>query len=157
MRKQKIEGERQLKDTKEKVAKLTEDCAQLSKTMKEKQDELDGYIKDSNEMTRKLNAASQLINGLSGEQKRWGEEMERIKEDKIKLVGDCLTGSAFLSYCGPFNSVLRQKMIFETWKPDIVEKELPSKEDFKLDTFLTSEVEISQWASESLPTDELSV
>jgi dynein heavy chain len=83
--------------------------------------------------------------------------MERIKEDKIKLVGDCLTGSAFLSYCGPFNSVLRQKMIFETWKPDIVEKELPSKEDFKLDTFLTSEVEISQWASESLPTDELSV
>jgi len=35
--------------------------------MKEKQDELDGYIKESNEMTRKLNAASQLINGLSGE------------------------------------------------------------------------------------------
>lgn len=58
MRKAKIEGERQLKDTKEKVAKLTADCAQLSKTMKEKQDELDGYIKESNEMTRKLNAAS---------------------------------------------------------------------------------------------------
>ena len=75
--------------------------------MKEKQDELDGYIRESNEMTRKLNAASQLINGLAGEQKRWGEEMEKIKEDKIKLVGDCLTGSAFLSYCGPFNSVLR--------------------------------------------------
>jgi uncharacterized protein YlxW (UPF0749 family) len=58
MRKQKIEGERLLKDTKEKVAKLTADCAMLQKTMKEKQDELDGYIKDSNEMTRKLNAAS---------------------------------------------------------------------------------------------------
>lgn len=157
MRKQKIEGERLLKDTKEKVAKLNADCAQLQATMKEKQDELDGYIRESNEMTRKLNAASQLINGLAGEQKRWGEEMERIKEDKIKLVGDCLTGSAFLSYCGPFNSILRQKMIFETWKPDIVEKDLPNKEDFKLDTFLTSEVEISQWASESLPTDELSV
>jgi dynein heavy chain, axonemal len=157
MRKAKIEGERLLKETKERVAKLTADCAILQKTMKEKQDELDGYIRESNEMTRKLNAASQLINGLAGEQKRWGEEMEKIKEDKIKLVGDCLTGSAFLSYCGPFNSVLRQKMIFDTWKPDIVEKELPCKEDFRLETFLTSEVEISQWASESLPTDELSV
>lgn len=72
-------------------------------------------------------------------------------------MGDCLTGSAFLSYCGPFNSVLRQKMIFDTWKPDIMEKELPCGTDFKLATFLTSEVEISQWASEGLPTDELSV
>lgn len=48
-------------------------------------------------------------------------------------------------------------MIFDTWKPDIMEKELPCGTDFKLATFLTSEVEISQWASEGLPTDELSV
>jgi dynein heavy chain, axonemal len=80
-----------------------------------------------------------------------------IKEDKIKLVGDCLTGSAFLSYCGPFNSILRSKMIFETWKADLLEKELPNKEDFRLDTFLTDEVQVAQWASEGLPTDELSV
>jgi dynein heavy chain len=48
-------------------------------------------------------------------------------------------------------------MIFETWKPDIIEKELPCLDDFRLDTFLTSEVEVSKWASDSLPTDELSV
>jgi dynein heavy chain len=80
-----------------------------------------------------------------------------IQEDKIKLVGDCLTGSAFLSYCGPFNSVLRTKMIIETWKTDLVEKELPNKEDFKLDTFLTNEVEVARWASEGLPGDDLSI
>ena len=80
-------------------------------------------------MTRKLNSASQLITGLGGEQVRWTADMGLIQEDKIKLVGDCLTGSAFLSYCGPFNSVLRQKMIFETWKADLLEKELPNKED----------------------------
>jgi dynein heavy chain len=83
--------------------------------------------------------------------------MKTIEEDKIKLIGDCLTGSAFLSYCGPFNSVLRQKMIFETWKADLIAKELPNKEDFRLDTFLTDEVEVSQWSAQSLPTDELSV
>ena len=48
-------------------------------------------------------------------------------------------------------------MIFDTWKPDITEKELPCSDNFKLDTFLTNEVTISQWASEGLPTDELSV
>lgn len=83
--------------------------------------------------------------------------MVQIQEDKIKLVGDCLTGAAFLSYCGPFNAELRQKMIFETWKPDIIEKELPCLENLRLDTFLSNEVEISKWASETLPTDELSV
>jgi dynein heavy chain len=70
-----------------------------------------------------------------------------LEEDKIKLVGDCLTGSAFLSYCGPFNSQLRQKMIFEKWKQDLIEKELPNKEDFKLELFLTTEVEVAKWAS----------
>jgi dynein heavy chain len=48
-------------------------------------------------------------------------------------------------------------MIFETWKPDIIEKELPCLENLRFDTFLSNEVEISRWASELLPTDELSV
>ena len=48
-------------------------------------------------------------------------------------------------------------MIFETWKADLIEKELPNKEDFSLATFLTNEVEVAKWASEGLPSDELSV
>ena len=48
-------------------------------------------------------------------------------------------------------------MIFETWKKDLIDKELPNKEDFRLDRFLTNEVEISKRASEGLPSDELSV
>jgi dynein heavy chain len=108
-------------------------------------------------MTRKLNAASQLITGLAGEQRRWTADMGLLEEDKVKLVGDCLTGSAFLSYCGPFNSILRQKMIFEKWKQDLVEKELPNKEDFRLELFLTTEVEIAKWSAQGLPSDDLSV
>ena len=48
-------------------------------------------------------------------------------------------------------------MIFETWKKDLIDKELPNKDDFKLETFLTTEVEVSRWASEGLPSDELSI
>jgi dynein heavy chain len=124
--------------------------------MQEKKDELDELERLSNEMTRKLNSASKLITGLGGEQVRWTKDMETFKEDKIKLVGDCLTGSAFLSYSGPFNFVLRKKMIFDHWKIDLVERDIPSNELLKLETFLTNEVEVSKWASDGLPSDELS-
>lgn len=116
MKKQKEQGERELKATEESLATLNKNLALLNANKKEKQDKLDDLQRTSKEMTRKLNAASQLITGLAGEQKRWTADMGLLEEDKIKLVGDCLTGSAFLSYCGPFNSILRQKMIFERWK-----------------------------------------
>lgn len=151
------EGLADLAATEKIVAELTATLIELNAAMKIKKDELDTLNFNSATMTRKLNAASQLITGLGGEQVRWTVDMKTIEEDKIKLVGDCLTGSAFLSYCGPFNSVLRQKMIFETWKQDLIEKELPNKEDFKLDTFLTDEVTVSKWGAEGLPSDELSV
>lgn len=48
-------------------------------------------------------------------------------------------------------------MMENTWKKDLLEKELPNKEDFRLDIFLTDEVTVSRWASEGLPSDELSV
>lgn len=157
MRKAKEQGEKELAETEANLSALNKNLAELNANKKEKQDELNELQRISSEMTRKLNAASQLITGLGGEQKRWTADMGILEEDKIKLVGDCLTGSAFLSYCGPFNSQLRQKMIFEKWKEDLKEKELPNKEDFKLENFLTTEVEVAKWASQGLPSDDLSV
>lgn len=142
------------------MAKLEEVTAQLKELnakQKEKGDELDILLKRQAEMARKLNAASKLITGLGSEQKRWTAQNEENKEDKIKLLGDCLTASAFLSYSGPFNFVLRKKMIFDHWKNDLVEKEIHNKEAFSLSLFLSSDVEISRWSAEGLPSDELSV
>lgn len=100
-------GLKDLAETEASLAELNKNLGILNKNMSEKKAELDELQRISAEMTRKLKAASQLITGLSGEQIRWTADMTTIEEDKIKLVGDCLTGSAFLSYCGPFNSVLR--------------------------------------------------
>lgn len=144
-------------ETEASLAELNKNLAILNAQLKKEKDKLDELQRVSAEMTRKLNAASQLISGLAGEQKRWTADMGILEDDKIKLVGDCLTGSAFLSYCGPFNSVLRQKMIFDTWKQDLITKELPNKEDFRLELFLTSEVEVAKWTAQGLPSDDLSV
>jgi dynein heavy chain len=156
---------------KSKSEKSADDLAKIQAKVKELQDSLAVLTAQKNEKTailnkleetaarlkRRLDAAAKLITGLGGEQVRWTADMANLGEAKARLVGDCLTASAFLSYCGPFNYVLRQKMLFEDWQNDLVEKKIPRSEDFKLDSFLTDEVEVSKWASEGLPTDELSV
>jgi len=74
------------------------------------------------------------------------------------LVGDCLSSSSFLSYSGPFDFGFRKKMVFDDWRIDILNRGLPcTPEGFRLEDLLTDEVEISQWANETLPIDELSV
>lgn len=139
------------------LQQVTEQLKELNKAQKVKQDELDILLRRQAEMARKLNAASKLITGLESERTRWTQQNEDNKVDKVKLTGDCLTASAFLSYSGPFNFVLRKKMIFDHWKQDLVDKGLPNKDGFSLQAFLSSDVEIARWASEGLPSDELSI
>jgi dynein heavy chain len=157
MQRKKALAEEELAQTEANLKELNESLAELNKNREIKQGELDVLEARSAEMTRKLNAASKLITGLGAEQKRWTIDMEQYKVDKVMLVGDCLTASSFLSYCGPFNFVMRKKMLFEHWKKDLIEKELPNSDNFLLSSFLSNDVEISRWASESLPGDELSI
>ena len=148
---------RDLAITEANLKELNDSLAVLNAEAKIKSDELAELEEQSATMTRKLNAASKLITGLGSEQTRWSADMTRFEEDKVKLVGDCLTASSFLSYSGPFNFILRQKMIFSDWKEDLKTKEIPCNETLRLETFLTDDVTISRWASEGLPSDELSV
>jgi len=67
MKKQKEEGEAELKKTEEELAELNASLAKLNTAKKKEQDILDDLEAKSAEMTRKLNAASQLITGLGGE------------------------------------------------------------------------------------------
>ena len=43
------------------------------------------------------------------------------------------------------------------WEKDVLNRNIPVSQPFKLDTFLTNDVEISRWTSEGLPPDELSI
>ena len=65
--------------------------------------------------------------------------------------------SAFLSYLGAFTWDFRRDMLRGEWEKDVLNREIPVSQPFKLDTFLTNDVEISRWTSEGLPPDELSI
>lgn len=48
-------------------------------------------------------------------------------------------------------------MVQKIWHADLVTKEVPVTNPFLLENFLTSEIEISKWNSEGLPSNELSI
>nr|XP_061842332.1 dynein axonemal heavy chain 10-like isoform X1 [Nerophis lumbriciformis] len=108
-------------------------------------------------MERRLIAADKLISGLSSENVRWTQDLEELKQRRVRLLGDCLIASAFLSYEGAFSWDFRNEMVYETWVEDVKERGIPLSQPFKVDNLLTDEVEISKWGSEGLPPDELSV
>ncbi|XP_053555751.1 dynein axonemal heavy chain 10 [Bombina bombina] len=108
-------------------------------------------------MERRLIAADKLISGLGSENKRWTNDLEELKVRRVKLLGDCLLCAAFLSYEGAFNWDFRKEMVYTEWQQDILEREIPLSQPFRLETLLTDDVEISRWGSEGLPPDELSI
>lgn len=67
-------------------------------------------------MNKRLNAATKLIDGLGNEKTRWTLETEKLSDDILKLMGDCLSCASFLSYLGPFDFFYRKKMVYEAWR-----------------------------------------
>lgn len=73
-------------------------------------------------MARRLAAATKLITGLGREKTRWTNDRLRLIEMVVKLIGDCLTSSSFLSYAGPFDYTFRKKMVYEHWRKDVLDR-----------------------------------
>ena len=74
-----------------------------------------------------------------------------------RLVGDCLLNAGFVSYAGPFNHEFRKEMVYVDWQERLKAKGIDKTEDFKIETLLTSDVEVASWSGHGLPTDELCV
>lgn len=108
-------------------------------------------------MERRLIAADKLVSGLGSEKIRWAKDLVSLKEERVQLVGDCLLVSGFLSYAGAFNWELRNELIYKTWLIDLASKKVPFNPNFKVEKLLMNDVELSKWAQEGLPADELSI
>ncbi|CAG9765840.1 unnamed protein product [Ceutorhynchus assimilis] len=139
------------------IAKLEADLDKLNQkyavAMKRRQE----LQEETDIMMRRLEAADKLISGLSSEKIRWTEELNNLNIERERLVGNCLLCSGFLAYCGPFTYEFRRDMVYVNWQDNILERQIPLTVPFRLERNLTTDVEISQWVSESLPPDELSI
>lgn len=66
---------------------------------------------------------------------------------RVRLLGDCLLGAAFLSYEGAFTWEFRNEMVNQVWQRDIMERQIPLSFPFRLESLLTDDVEISRCVS----------
>jgi len=146
-----------LKRTQEEVIELEKRlkalAEQLAATIKEK-DELEATAK---KMEAMLVAATKLMAGLESERVRWTSDMQGLYDSRDRLPGDCLLSASFLSYTGAFTFDFRERILYGDWHGDIKERKINMSNDYKVSKFLCDDVTIGQWASQGLPSDELSV
>ena len=150
-------SKRELEKIQRELVSVEAELAQLSKQYEAAMAEKRALQEEADLMEKRLVAASKLISGLGSEKTRWKDDLEDLKKQRVRLLGDCLISAAFLSYLGAFSWEFRHEMLVNNWQVDVYEKKIPFSQPFKLESMLTNDVEISKWTSESLPPDELSI
>jgi dynein heavy chain len=157
MEKAQAEGSKDLAETKALLSTLSAELAILQTNFDKANGELTGLQTDAAIMEKRLNAAESLIIGLASEKTRWSADALGLASTQEQLVGDCVMAAAFLSYLGPFTFQYRQKLLGESWGPDIVEKKIPATNPFSVREMLTTDATVKQWNGEKLPGDDHSV
>ncbi|KAK3083644.1 hypothetical protein FSP39_000711 [Pinctada imbricata] len=152
-----FQAKRELEKINNEINKLEDTLKQLGIKYEEAMSERQKLEEETAIMERRLIAADKLISGLGSENVRWMKDLEELKSKRIKLLGDCLVGSAFLSYVGAFSWEFRDELVYKEWVNDLRNRDVPISDPYKLEDLLTNEVEVSRWTSEGLPPDELSI
>ena len=157
MEKAQQQTEKELGELQGLLAVLSADLAELNKQYTEASNELDTLQSEAALMTKRLNAASKLIDGLTGERTRWSADVQSLGQQGVKLVGDCLLGSSFLSYVGAFTTDYRRDLIYVKFLSDVKSRHVPLSEGFSLEALLTTDATVQGWISKGLPADDHSI
>ena len=62
-------------------------------------------------------------------------------DSMLRLIGNAILVTAFLSYCGPFNQEFRQRMLNE-WQKQIQQRMIPFSDNFNLIEQLNDEATV---------------
>ncbi|XP_008208864.1 dynein beta chain, ciliary-like [Nasonia vitripennis] len=114
--------------------------------------------KEADATAMAIDLANRLVNGLASEKIRWAETVEELKASGIKIPGDVLLVTAFISYVGCFSRKYRLDLLNVHWLPFMssLSTPIPRTEDLDPLTLLTDDAQIAQWNNEGLPTDRMS-
>jgi len=139
------------------VAEVEAKLAALQDRFMEATEEKAKVEAEAERCMNRLGLAERLVGGLSSENERWGNEIERLRENANTLVGDCMLASGFVSYLGAFDQGNRDKLWKDTWTPDIVERQIPITEGVDPLSMLTNDGNNAKMISEGLPADRISI
>ena len=141
----------------ERARKVNERVADLKRELDEAVKKKQAVEEEAQRGREKLEAAEKLVHGLAGENKRWGENVKKLKENTLTIIGDVLLSAAFVSYIGAFSAGFRKDLWQGTWIPDINARNIPMTQGVEPLKILTNESAIAQWKNEGLPADQMSL
>eukprot|EP01135_Chromosphaera_perkinsii_P000405 Nk52_evm52s78 gene=Nk52_evmTU52s78 len=145
-----------LQDAKDKLAEVERNLEELKRQYDEKLALKEKLRKESEELEIKLERATMVVEGLSGERMRWEATILVLEENVSFLPGDCVVASAFMSYAGPFSTNYRARLVALTWEKKIKELEIPCTPNYSFDNFLAKPTDVRQWRIDGLPADTFS-
>lgn len=158
MEKAQSQTEKELSELHYLLNQLSQELDTLNVQYTQANGELDVLQQEASIMTKRLTAASRLIEGLTGERTRWSSDITKLNIQCQYLIGDCLLGASFLSYMGAFTTDYRRELIYSKFLHDIMERGIPfSGKDFSLEGLLTTDAIVQGWVSKGLPADEHSI
>lgn len=103
-----------------------------------------------------MEKATKLIDGLAKERKKWNKAVNQIDMEFDYLPGDCVLGTAFVSYMGPFKCKSRE-CLMSLWLKFMKESGAPNNPNFEITLFLTDPETIRNWNNHGLSKDRFSL
>ncbi|KAL1511811.1 hypothetical protein AB1Y20_005097 [Prymnesium parvum] len=110
-------------------------------------------LADTAQLTQeRLARADKLTSGLASEKVRWIETAARLRESRVRLLGDVFLASAFFVYCGPHTSDYRRLMI-DDWAQELGQLGIwvPGETPFSLVEWEADPVKQRRWQQFGLP------
>lgn len=117
----------------------------LTKKFEDQMAEKNALMEKASRTRKKMDQANRLINSLQDNKERWIQNANEFKSSKQRLVGDVAKACAFVSYCGPFNSEFRTKLLDEYFHQDLTNRGIPTSHDLELTKFLVDDATVGEW------------
>lgn len=158
-----------LKEAEDELSIVMAQLAIAKATLKDVNDRLEMLEKAFNEAVEKkdmlekkeasckvqLMNADKLVGGLGGEETRWKETVEVLKDAYNNILGDVIISAATISYLGPFTADFRSNMV-KAWQEGLKGYGIPHTKGCNLESTLSDPVKVRSWQICSLPSDSLS-
>jgi len=147
-----------LREKQAELKKVLDKVATLEANFTEAENKKNKLQREKQALELKKERAMKLINGLSGEKKRWEHSIKEYETDIIHLPGDCALASAFVTYAGPFDTVYRRDLMGK-WRDALASMPKESYSDQKdsfICDFLSEPTKVRDWNIWGLPVDAFS-
>ena len=150
--KDKIEGEYNV--IAKEIEELEKNIGQLKTNYEESVVESNAIKKDMEEVANKVERSQRLLENLSSEKARWGEQMNEFKVHISNLLGDTFLSSSFLAYIGFYDAFYR-KYLKASGREILQKYSIIFSNDLDEVEWLTKPNDKVIWQKCSLPSDNI--